>query len=164
MGNALRVIRPMVGLLLVIGLVVACVVGPLLPVIGLMVTCMVGLLPVIGPVVACVVGLLLSVIGLLAACVGGLLSVVGPVVGLFKILSMIRLLVSLATFALSHFRRPDRENPTLAVIQAHHHAETAQRQAEQAAEEAQERTQQIQRQADQDREQARVRPGASGRS
>ncbi|KAF8433025.1 interferon-inducible GTPase-domain-containing protein, partial [Boletus edulis BED1] len=55
------------------------------------------------------------------------------------------------------FRRPDRQNPTLAGIQARHHAEQAQRDAEKTASDAQELARQVQQQADRDREQARVR-------
>ena len=78
-----------------------------------------------------------------------IVPLIGPMVGL----------------ALSHiFRRPNRQNPTLADIQARHQAVQAQRQAEQAAEEAQELAQQIQRQADRDREQARVRQEEADRA
>ncbi|KAF8139001.1 interferon-inducible GTPase-domain-containing protein, partial [Boletus edulis] len=55
------------------------------------------------------------------------------------------------------FRRPDRQNTTLAGIQARHHAEQAQRDAEKTASDAQELARQVQQQADRDREQARVR-------
>ena len=110
-------------------------------------------------VIAPVAGLLPSVAptaGLLPfiAPVAGLVPIIGPVVSLSAVgLSVI---VQLAILALSLFRGPDRENPTLVVIQARHRAEQGQRQAEEAAKEAQERAQQIQRQADQDREQLRV--------
>jgi GTP-binding protein EngB required for normal cell division len=54
------------------------------------------------------------------------------------------------------FCRPNRENTTLADIQARHQAKQALIQAEQATKEAQELAQETQRRADEDREQARV--------
>ncbi|KAH0840276.1 hypothetical protein J3R83DRAFT_1284 [Lanmaoa asiatica] len=66
-------------------------------------------------------------------------------------------IVGFAALALSHFFRPDRENPTFADIHARRQAEEAQRQAEQAAREAQELAEEIRQQADRDREQARAR-------
>jgi len=78
---------------------------------------------------------------------------------------MIVPMVSLAAHALSRiFRRPDRENPTLADINARHQAEQAQKQAEQAAREAQELAEEIKRQADQDREHARARQEEADRA
>ncbi|KAG8218145.1 P-loop containing nucleoside triphosphate hydrolase protein [Butyriboletus roseoflavus] len=86
------------------------------------------LAPMIGPVLVPVIG-----------------AVLAPMIGLAAIL---------LTCA---FRPADRENPTLAHIQARHEAEQAREQAEQAARVAQERAQQIQRRAEQDGIQARVR-------
>ena len=80
------------------------------------------------------------------------------------VLAVLGPLFALGALAVSLCRGPDRENPTLAGIQARHHAEQAQKQAEQAAKEAQERAQQIQWQADQDREQARLRQEEADRA
>ena len=92
------------------------------------------------------------------------LSLIGPMLGLSLGLSVIGPLIGLAALAVALSRGPDRENPTLAGIQARHQAEQAQQEAEQAAEKAQERAQRIQQQADQDREQARVRQEEADRA
>ena len=78
---------------------------------------------------------------------------------------MIIPMVGIAIHALSHiFRRPDKENPTLADIQRRREAEQAQRDAEKAAQDARDFAEQIQQQADRDREQARVRQEEADRA
>ena len=117
--------------------------------------------PAIAPAAA-----LIPLIGPVAGLsVAGLLPVIGPAVGLTVLgLSVIGPLVGLATLVVSLSRGPDRENPTLAIIQARHHAEGAQRHAEKAAKVAQDLAEEIKWQADQDREHARARQEEADRA